>query len=944
MREVIGREVELQLIESRLATVLQGGGGRATVIQGPAGIGKSTVWEAAARAAADAGWRVLSSRAVAGESQLTLTILADLLEPVPSATFAGLPQPQRRALDAALLRDAPGDGPERATATEPRLLGTAVRSLLAELAGGHPLLIAIDDVQWLDPGSAAALAFALRRLGDARVVLLAARRTPLPVPLDLVATFGAEGVDEIEIGPLALGSMNALLSARGGGPPSRPTLVQIHQASAGNPLFALEIARVLGKRGEPPAGEPLPVPADLRELLRERLAATPAQARQVLLDLAILGSADADRLAAVAGRPVDAELARGEEDGLIRRDGHSVAFSHPLHAAAALASAAPSERRAAHARVAASATGQEERARHRALATEGPDEEIAAALEAAAADARRRAAPLAAAELLQLAIRRTPTDHPAELARRRLQLGEELKRAGDTEGAIRELESVAASEERIVRAKARLILASIRYETEPSSVPAVALATAALADAVGDPGLQAHAYAVLGAVDWDDLRNHDRYVAEGERLLAQVEQPDPVVEGLLIGIRCGADFRAGRPLDPALIDRALQLEAIAPAPAVSDRFSASLGTWLKVLDRFDEARTWLERTRQAAIDEGDEGSLPYALAHIPELEVWTGHWGRAEEVAREHLALAEATHLESQRDQALYNLALVHVHQGRVDEARDEIDRAVASSGAAGDDWMLSGVLPLLGLLELSLGYPAAAVGPLERGWEMRQRLGAEQPYRAGPNLIEALAATGRADRAAEVLADQERRLATVPRPSLLAATGRARGLVLAADGRLEEARVALEEALVLHDAAPIAFERARTLLALGQVRRRLRERGAARDAFSEAREEFERLGARIWAERAGAELERTGLRRGSGPELTESERRVAELAASGLTNREVATALFMSPKTVEANLGRVYAKLGIRSRAELGAVIGARHAPTGSGAPGRTNMGDRPM
>jgi DNA-binding CsgD family transcriptional regulator len=934
---LIGREPEVGQVVAALDRVTSGASPVGIRIEGPAGIGKSTLWQAGVEEARLRGWHVLAARAVASESRLTLGVLADLLAPVSDAVLAQLPEPQRRALAIALFRADPDPG--LAVPLEGRMLGTAVRTVLRQLVADRPVLVGIDDAQWADSASVSAIAFALRRLDGLPIAFLLARRVPLALPFDVGEVLPLERWSRVEVGPMALGSINELLRVHGHRPPSRPTLVRIEQASAGNPFFALEIARVLEQRGEPPAGAPLPVPSDIRDLLQERLAAMPDLTRRTLLDLAVLGAPDAGRLRVIAGRDVDAELATAEREGLVRRVDGTAAFAHPLYAAAAMAMASADERRAAHARVASTAASNEEAARHRALAIDGPDAAIAEALDEAASEARQRGAPLAAAELLRLALERTPADDRGALARRRLALGDELKRAGDIPGAVLELEAVAGAEDAASRARARLQLAAIRYETDASPAAAVRLAQEALADAAGDAGLEAHAYAVLGSVDWNDLRNHDRYVAAGERRLAEAPDPDPVVEGILLAVRCGADFRNGRPLDDARIARALELERVAPAPAVADRFSASLGTWLKVLDRFDEARRWLERTRQTAIDEGDDGSLPYALAHLPELEIWTGHWGRAEAVAKEHLALAEATGLESQRVQALYNLALVHAHQGEVAEARREIAEGIAASEAAGDDWMLSGLLPIRGLLELSLGNPAAAVAPLSRSWELRKQLGVRAPTRPGPDLVEALAAAGDLPGAEAVQADLERRVAAFDRPSLHAATVRSGGLVLAASGRLEAARDALEEALRLHDAAPIAFDRARTLLALGQVRRRLRERGAAREAFEQARQAFEELGAHVWAERAAGELERTGLRRGSGIELTATERRVAELAASGLTNRAVAAALFISPKTVDANLGRAYAKLGIRSRAELGAMIGSRLA-----AADRTNMGDPPM
>jgi tetratricopeptide (TPR) repeat protein len=782
----IGRETELRVIHAAIDELAEAGS-VGVVVEGPAGIGKSTLWQAGVDHATSSGCLVLVARPAASEAQLTMAVLGDLFGQVDDAPIEALPAPQRRALLAALLRgdDDLADGPP----PEGRVLGTAVRNLIVGLAAARPLVIAIDDIQWADPSSASALAYALRRIGGSRVGLLLARRASLPPPFEATDLLPPDRWRRVAVGPMALGAINELLRSHGHPAPSRATLVRIESASGGNPLFALEIARALDATGEPPAGEPLPVPADVGELLRDRLARLGPDTRRLLVVLSILGSATADRLAAVLGRDVRPDIAEVEADGLVRRAGDSVAFAHPLYAAAALATIGADERRAAHARIADTATTSEERARHRALAADGPDAGLAAELEAAARGAGRRGAPQAAADLLRLAIERTPAEDVTSTARSRLALGNELKRAGDTTAAIRELEAVVRLDDRPARARAKLQLASIRYESDASSEAAVRLASEALADAAGDPGIEAHAYAVLAAVDWDDLRHHDRYVAEGERLLAMVADPDPVTEGLLLGVACGSDFRSGRPINPARIRRALELERVAPAPAVSDRFSASLGTWLKVLDRFDEARLWLEGTRQTALEEGDEGSLPYAVAHLPELELWTGHWDRAEALAREHLELAESAGLESQRDQALYNLALVHTHQGRVEEARREIDEAVTALEAAGDLWMLSGVLPILGLLELSRGDPAAALAPLERAFELRDRLGMTAPHRPMPDLVEALAATGAIARATAVQEDLERRLAVFERPSLRAAAARSRGLVLAARGQLEEAR-----------------------------------------------------------------------------------------------------------------------------------------------------------
>jgi DNA-binding CsgD family transcriptional regulator len=913
--EVIGRDAELRVGADFLAVVRDGV--RGLLIEGDAGIGKTTVWAELARKATDAGDLVLTTRSVASEAQLTLSALGDLLAPIGADAFEILPGPQRRALDAALLRAEPtGD------AMQPRLLGTAVRTLLEHLAATQPVVVAIDDVQWMDAASAAIVAFALRRLGSAPIGLLAARRSGIATPFDIAESVGAERLTRIEIRPLTMAALHFVLKERLGRSTSRSTLVRVHQASGGNPLFAIEIARLLEEIGEPASGDPLPVPDDVRDLLRLRIAQLPESTRLVLVAVAILGRASLEILSAVFGSTADDDVHTAEAQGLVRREGASVTFAHPLYASAMLADAALADRRAMHHRLADVLESPEERIRHRALGAAGPDPEVALDLDRVARQALARGAPLAAAELARLSIERTPVDDAAELATRRLDLAEYLKRAGESALAEAALDPVIGGLIPAARARARLTLAAIRFETDASPAVAIALCEAAISDAGDDIELLARAHATLGAVDFDDLQRASGHVAEAVRLIDQVPDPDPAVLGLILMEQCNEVIRSGGPLDPAVIERALALEARSSPASVSERFSASLGTWLKQTDDFDGARRWLEQTYRTALDEGDDGSLPYAIGHLPELEVWTGNWPRAEELAQRHLELSVELGLGSQRVQALYNLALVHVHQGRVDEARAEIEEALAAAAADHDDWMTSAVLPLAGLLELSLGSPMAAREPLLRARELRDRLGSHAPRRHDPDLVESLVASGDVDRAAESLSAMETRARAFARHSALANLGRSRALVAAARGELDASMTALDVALAEHDLADIPFDRARTLLVLGQVLRRRRERGAAKVAFEASREIFDRLGARLWTARAGQELDRLGLRRGSGLELTEAERRVVELAASGSTNRVVAATLFMSPKTVEANLARAYQKLGIRSRAELGAVM----------------------
>jgi DNA-binding CsgD family transcriptional regulator len=920
---VIGRDAELRIVEAFLDDASRAR--TALLLQGEAGIGKTTVFREAVRRAAGRGFLVLVAQCAAAEAQLTLATLADLVEPAVDAEGVVLPSRQRAALDAALLRDAPEGRP-----LEPRLLGAATRSLLSSLAADRPVLVAIDDSQWVDLASSLTLAFALRRLPHARIGVLCAQRTG-EVPGFSPASLGdTDRLTVIDIGPLTLAALHQLLKARLGHAPSRSVLVRISEASGGSPLFALEILRAIGSGPIPRAGEPLPVPADVRAIVRDRVRRLPRSTVDTLLLAATLGRAPVEVVERALGRRVDSDLEIAAGEGVARVEHDQVVFAHPLFAAAVMAEATPGERRAAHLRLAAVVAGDEERARHRALGSRGPTAAAAAELDAAAWGANARGAPAAAVELVDLALAMTPPDDITGRYARMLRLGELASRAGDTARATEVLGRVTReAADRRDRARAWLVLAAIAHEADaPSS--AIACASAALADAAGDPELLARAHATLAAVDWDDLSRRSAHVAEALRLLDTVPDPDPVVLGLALMARCQEDVASGRPLDPMVVERALALEERAAPPRIADRFSASLGTWLKYLDDFDAARHWLERTYQAALDEGDDGSLAYALSHLPELELWTGDWERAEVLARSHYEIAAGGDLEAQRRQALYNLALVHAHQGRFEAARAEIADALAAAASDGDTWTTSSVLPLAGLVELTTGNAAAAVQHLGRASELRDAMGMASPRRHDQDLVDALLAVGDVAAAAEVVRAMETRAARFGRWSSLAIAARGRGLVAAAAGDLAGAAEALERALAAHERVPIPIDQARTLLAVGQVRRRRRERRVAKEAFDDALAIFERLGARPWTERTRAELARTGLRHAAGPGLTETERRVAELAAAGRTNREIAATLFISPKTVEANLARAYGKLDVTSRAELGALLGRVASPGG--------------
>jgi DNA-binding CsgD family transcriptional regulator len=923
MSRIVGREEDLATGGRFLAAVEAGWAG--LILEGEAGIGKTTVWLEILRQAETLGHHVLTARPASAERELSLATLADLVGQVDTALALHLPDLQRKAFDALLLAEPAGDRP-----IQPRLLATAVRSLLDALAQDRPVVLAIDDIQWVDAASASVLGFVLRRVGARRIGLLATRRLGETVP---------EGLDGLPvtsatIGPMSVAGLHHVVREELGDAPSRPTMVRVHATAGGNPLFALEIIRLLREVGEPAPDRPLPVPGNVRELIAGRIRGLSRSVRESLLVAAAVAEPEVRLLDAVLGRDVVPDMESAEAEGLISIDRERVRFRHPLFGAAIYGRASDADRRSVHRKLASVLAGSEEGARHGALAVRGQDEEVAAALEEAAFAATNRGAPAAAAGLLEMAIGHTPDARPQDRERRMIARGDETARSGDTARAIAVLEeAIATATSPANRVLARVKLASIRYDLDSEPNAAFALCEAALAEPIEDIELLALVHATYAAVSWVDRARLAVHANEAMRLLDQIPDPDPSIVGLAIGAKVESDVDRHPVPDPALVKRALAAEERQYRPAVSERFSSSLGVFLKYADLYDEARPWLARTLQTAIDEGDEAGVPYALSHLPQLELWTGNWAKAEEYATRHLEVSAETGLEFQRRTAVYNLAIVHAHQGRVEVTREEIDGvlAVEQEGGRGTPVLL---LATRSLLELSLGNLEAAVRDGQQASELRDQMGNFSPRRHESDVVEALAALGRLDEARALLENVERRAIESDLPTHRALAHRSRAVLEAASGDTDAALASIDRTFAEHERALNPFDRARTWLVLGQIRRRRRERRLASEALDAALAEFDRLGARLWAAKAHEELDRLGLRRGAGQgELTKMERRVAELAGEGRTNKDVAAELGISSKTVEAHLARAYDKLGIASRAELGARLGRLRQDGGGSA-----------
>ena len=445
---------------------------------------------------------------------------------------------------------------------------------------------------------------------------------------------------------------------------------------------------------------------------------------------------------------------------------------------------------------------------------------------------------------------------------------------------------------------------------------------AAAAEAAADPVVRSEALLTLAAVT-DDIDLADASATEAVALLEGGGHPDPAVLAGALGQAAGARFRAGRGLDHDMFRRAIQLERDHPSRRLSDRADASYAALLKYADDLDEAETRLLALLAEARASGDLSSIAYSLAHLPHIALWRGQLERAGQFAREHLEVAEQGSLAAQAGQARHNLGLVLVYQGRLDEGTAVL--ASSLDAAMATDYDRHREHGAVGFAALSGGDPATAVSHFDRWHAVLTAMHLREPGYSRWHLdyLASLVATGRLGDARAFLGHLDALVAASGRRSAGAVALSGHALVQAASGELPAALTAIGQALAWYDGSPLRFDRARTLLIAGQLQRRAKAKRLAQGLLAEAHREFTAFGAVAWAGQAAAELARVNLRPAAPGELTETERRVAELAAAGLTNREVAQRLFLAVKTVEANLARVYRKLAITSRAELGARMG---------------------
>jgi DNA-binding NarL/FixJ family response regulator len=881
---------------------------RALLLVGGPGAGKTTLWDLGVAGARERGLRVLVARPSGAEAEHSFTALIDLFDGIEPRVLAGLPAPQLAALEVALLRVEPAAVPP-----EPHAIGLGLLNGLRALAACEPLLIAIDDLQWLDPPSADALVFVARRLRGERVRFLLARRPGRRTTLEQAVE--RQSLQRLEVGPLSVGATRQLLSGRLGLTLSRQLLRRIVDSTLGNPLFVLELGRLLMEHGLPPVGEDMPVPDSVEDVLGTRVAALPEGVSRLLLAVALSADLGIAELVAIQG---SAAVEDALDGGLLVVDGERVRASHPLLAGVARKRSRARERRELHRALAEVVNDPELHALHLALASAHPDAALAATVDAAATGAGARGARLQAVRLAEHALRLTPRGSAVRYERL-LALAEHLERAGEAQRVTDLLTpEVASLPGGTVRARGRLLLSE---GAGPRSLDDLDHhLELALADCRDDPDLRSQvlarkaANAAAGAVS--RLAEAEVWALEA---LAAADGAGSDVERFALYALSWPRALRGRSIDD-LCER---------SQAASDPSSYIVGSPERVAGQrrlwrgeLNQARSLLTRLLALADERGEAASYALLRLHVCELELRAGEWESASRLLDEW---AESSDREMRfRPQYERCRALLAAGRGLSADARQWATDAIALAEAAGCRWDQLEALRARGIAALQEHEPEPAVESLRAVWQHTEREGITDPgvFPVAPELVEALVEVGELDEALAVTARLRELAEQQQHPWGLATAKRCAALVqLGSDISNGDASAALDQAAGDYGRLGLHFDQARALLTLGRAQRRLRQWGAARSFMQEALSAFETLGSPGWAGEARAELDRVGARRPrpSG-ELTPSERRVAELAASGRSNKQIAHELHVTVHTVEAHLSHGYAKLGVHSRGQLAA------------------------
>lgn len=921
---LVGRARE-QAVISRLMGDAQSGRSGVLAIVGAPGIGKSALLAYAEKRAE--GMRILRARGIESEAAIPFAGLFELLRPV-LGYIKDIPRPQAVAVDSALaLR--PGRPADRFA------VGAATLSLIAAAAEEQPLLVLVDDAQWLDGSSSGALLFALRRFeADPVAVVISSRQR-------LGALFTPPDIPVLRLEGLDIEATDELLAIRTGRKLPRPVVARLHRHAGGNPLALVELAESLDRvEPEMPIDLPIPVVTSVGQLYLARIRGLPTAAQELLLLAAASDTgewAPVARAARVLG--LDATgIAAAESERLVDVSNGRIEFRHPLVRSAVYGDADSASRRACHRALADVLPDAEadRRAWHLALGSLGPDGAACSALEQAGLRARNRSAYDVASRAFERAAELAPEDR--------------------RHGRLLQAAAEAAWSAGLVSRAAELVERARSHETSPETAVAV-------------EHLRGHLSSRLGTV-----RQGQSILAAGAELARGVDDERAIV---MLAEVVNAAFYAGDPV--AMHSAAARISELAP-PGASPRctFYASVARGMALLFTGDEPggaallrsagalalsvqdfsedprllvwaamcpiwlresgspRTLIDRAVQVTREQAAIGLLPYLLSHLAIDQATTNRPAAAVASFHEVLQLARETGQRTDLSAALARLASLEARMGRDADCRAHAREALDLARDLGLGLCEIWATAALGELHLGLGRPAEAVAAFERQSSILQSQGiGDVDLSPGPELVELHTRAGRREIALRTADDYEEQAQRKGQPWALARAARARAAV-SAEAQMGEH---FERALELHEQTPDLFETARTCLAYGSRLRRSRKRIRARAHLRRAIRIFDELQAEPWSAAARAELAATGetARRrdpSTKDKLTPQELQIALVLAGGKTTREAAGALFLSPKTVEYHLRSVYRKFGINSRDELAVVIGSAAGPVDEDLP----------
>jgi DNA-binding CsgD family transcriptional regulator len=903
---LLGRLAELAACQQALSTGREGAA--AAVITGAPGIGKTTVW----RAAADmqpAGTTLLRTTGLQA-GQAGLANLADLLNPVADAALPRLPPPQAGAMQAALGL-ATTDVPVTAT-----LLELATVGLLRELADAG-VVVAVDDEQWLDQDSLRLLESAVARLKDVPVRWLVAVRsghTSRGLAQMLDHELGA-AVARVDLAGLDDAALSELVMDRFPGRWSPGVLHRVVELAAGSPYAALELARetaALGGRD----GTAVHLPATLADSLRSRLGRLSPDVLAVVQAAAVAETPTRALLRQICGQAADGQVDEALEAGVLDAAPPDpvLRFSHPLLREAAESMLTGPGRRRLHRAVGAALADPDQAAWHLARGADEPDETLAEQAEHAAQRASARGAPARASALAQIAVELTPDADSLPAWRRRISWLERLAAAAEFEQARQLSEKWAVHVPPSLRGR----LTVVRADVEKTDIEAASrFYGEAFADLAGrDPARAAQAGArwclnvgiLLGRLD--EARSRIGPVIAQARAAR-----NPVV---LRQTLAAAGLLAAAAGDPGAGDQlreAVRLPGFTDTPFPYEAPETPLAFWHLFRGELDPARDLLQAVLDVAERQGSPETTEAIMGHL--VEGRAGNWDTAAAYAARTAQWDRETSYGQDETQAYYD-SLIEAGRGNLKRAR-ELGAAGVTQAEAQADWGFAAQCrTVLGLAELSADDPAAALRWLEPVADMLQDGGHGEPGAIAftPDLIEVWAATGQLDRAADRLAWLKDAAARLDHPWARITSGRAEAALRLA--QRDPAAAVSAVAAVIPEARErgLPFELGRCLLVLGTAQRKARQRRDAAATLDEAATVFAALGAQRW--QALAQAQRARLAPGHGDSLTPTERRIADLVAAGQSNPEIAATLYVSVKTVEANLTRIYRKLGLRSRVDL--------------------------